>query len=83
MSYARPEPPSQTGIWTLLQSRLDRSFWQCDREFNGRQFSHFVIMRNTDRYDYDTFDEAEALFFALDEEEAVLKKSAPLALEPH
>lgn len=69
MTYLRPQPPSDPGRWTLLQSRLERSFWQWDRETAGGSFSHFVILRGSDRYDYDTFDEAEELFFALDGED--------------
>ena len=71
MPYMKPTPPSDQGHWILLQGRMDRSFWQWDREMGGETFSHFVIMRGKDRYEYDTFDEAEALFFTLDQEEEV------------
>lgn len=81
MSYSRPLPPSEAGTWTLLQSRLDRSFWQWDREAGLAIISQFVILRGPDRYDYDTFDEAEALFAAFEETEPVLRPKLPLSLE--
>lgn len=69
MTYRTPEPPTDQGDWTLLQSRLDRSFWQWDRETSRGTHTRFVILRFEDRYEYDTFDEAEALFLAFDEEQ--------------
>ena len=72
MAYKRPEPPSEPGQWTLLQSRLDRSFWQWDRELPKGVFSHFVILRGAARHEYDTFDEAEELFLTLDGEDPEL-----------
>ena len=31
MTIHTPRPPADDGDWTLLQSRIDRSFWQWDR----------------------------------------------------
>jgi hypothetical protein len=81
MGYSRPKPPSEAGTWTLLQSRLDRSFWQWDREAGTNLVSQFVILRGPDRYDYDTFDEAEALFEALEETTPILRPVLPLSFE--
>ena len=71
MTYSRPKPPTDQGRWTLLQSRIERSFWQWDRETTRGNFTHFVILRGSDRYEYDTFDKAEQLFFTLDGEDSM------------
>ena len=65
-----PRPPGDAGQWTLLQGRLDRSFWQWDRpvEVGAPPLTRFVILRPPERLDYDTFDEAEAMFEAMDED---------------
>lgn len=64
-----PRPPVDEGDWTLLQSRIDRSFWQWDRrrDANAPALTRFVILRPPERLDYDDFDEAEAMFEAMDE----------------
>lgn len=62
-------PAGEDGDWTLLSSRPDRSFWQWDRRRtpDAPVLSRFVILRPPERLDYDTFDEAEAMFEAMDE----------------
>jgi hypothetical protein len=69
MTTHTPQPPADDGDWTLLQSRIDRSFWQWDRrrEPSAAITSRFVILRPPERLDYDTFDEAEAMFEAMEE----------------
>ncbi|MET4685368.1 hypothetical protein [Brevundimonas faecalis] len=65
-----PTPPGDEGDWTLLQNRIDRSFWQWDRcaDPGARPLTRFVILRAPERLDYDDFDEAEAMFEAMDED---------------
>ncbi|MFK0298218.1 hypothetical protein ACIQTU_03265 [Brevundimonas sp. NPDC090276] len=65
---AAPHPPADEGDWTLLQSRLDRSFWQWDRRLGPDTpvLTRFVILRPPERLDYDDFDEAEAMFEAME-----------------
>ena len=66
---SQPEPPKGEGDWTLLQARSDRSFWQQTRTLApGRSVSWFVIVRPPEQLSYDTFDEAEAMFRAMDED---------------
>jgi hypothetical protein len=61
-----PKPPGDDGDWTLLQSRLDRTFWQWDRAAAiGGPLTRFVILRAPERLDYDDFDEAESMFVAM------------------
>ena len=69
MTIQPPQPPADDGDWTLLQSRVDRSFWQWDRprETGASVLSLFVILRPPERLDYDTFDEAVAMFEAMEE----------------
>lgn len=64
-----PRPPGDPGRWTMLQQRIDRSFWQWDRDLEAGAdvLTRFVILRPPERLDYDTFDEAEAMFEAMDE----------------
>lgn len=69
MTYLRPTPPSDAGQWTLLQSRIDRSFWQWDRPSPEGDLTRFVILRAPERLDYDSYEEAEAMFMAMDEDE--------------
>ncbi|MND94019.1 hypothetical protein D3C80_862220 [compost metagenome] len=67
MTADPPRPPQDEGDWTLLQSRLDRSFWQWDRRDRPHEtiLTRFVIVRPPERLDYDTFDEAESMFEAM------------------
>lgn len=67
MNAHAPRPPHDEGDWTLLQSRLDRSFWQWDRRDGPGEtmITRFVIVRPPERLDYDTFDEAESMFLAM------------------
>ena len=66
---SQPETPKGDGAWTLLQTRPDRSFWQQTRTLApGRSVSWFVIVRPPEKLSYDTFDEAEAMFRAMDED---------------
>ncbi|MGW8705847.1 hypothetical protein ACWGLL_10785 [Brevundimonas sp. NPDC055814] len=69
MTFHTPRPPVDDGDWTLLQSRIDRSFWQWDRrsEPDAPVLSRFVILRPPERLDYDDFDEAEAMFEAMED----------------
>lgn len=69
MTAQPPRPPVDAGEWTLLQSRIDRSFWQWDRrpDPDAPVLSRFVILRPPERLDYDTFDEAESMFEAMEE----------------
>ncbi len=69
MTVQPPRPPADDGEWTLLQSHIDRSFWQWDRqqEDGAPILSRFVILRPPERLDYDTFDEAESMFEAMEE----------------
>jgi len=62
-------PPEEEGDWTLLQSRIDRQFWQWDRHPQpaAPTLTRFVIVRPPERLDYDTFDEAEAMFEAMED----------------
>ncbi|PRA31692.1 hypothetical protein CQ024_06295 [Brevundimonas sp. MYb27] len=60
--------PEGEGEWTLLQQRIDRSFWQQTRSLEGRSLTTFVIVRSPEQLRYDTFDEAEAMFEAMDED---------------
>lgn len=63
-----PEPPTDDGRWILLQHRHDRSFWQHERATaEGEVFTRFVIVRAPERLDYDTFDEAEGMFEAMED----------------
>ena len=64
-----PRPPGDEGDWTLLQSRMDRSFWQWDRRADAAHtLTRYVILREPERLDYDDFDEAEAMFQTMDED---------------
>lgn len=65
---SQAERPEGEGEWTLLQQRADRSFWQQTRSFEGRSLTAFVIVRPPEQLFYDTFDEAEAMFEAMDED---------------
>lgn len=67
MTIHAPRPPDDEGDWTLLQSRLDRTFWQWDRRRapEAPPLTRFVILRPPERLDYDTFDEAESMFLAM------------------
>ncbi|MNE91098.1 hypothetical protein D3C80_1886720 [compost metagenome] len=65
---SQPEHPRGEGEWTLLQQRIDRSFWQQTRSLEGRSVTWFVIARPPEQLTYDTFDEAEAMFEAMDED---------------
>ncbi|MNL87785.1 hypothetical protein D3C87_2171330 [compost metagenome] len=51
-----------------MQQRIDRSFWQQTRSLEGRSVTWFVIARPPEQLTYDTFDEAEAMFEAMDED---------------
>lgn len=65
-----PQPPQgEDGDRTLLQSRVDRVFWQWDRrpEPTAPPLTRFVIVRPPERLDYDTFDEAESMFEAMED----------------
>jgi len=65
-----PQPPhGEDGDWTRLQSRVDRVFWQWDRrpEPTAPPLTRFVIVRPPERLDYDTFDEAESMFEAMED----------------
>lgn len=64
----QPEPPEGDGEWALLQTRIDRSFWQQTVDTgDGRSMTWFVIARPPEQLAYDTFDEAEAMFEAMEE----------------
>lgn len=64
-----PAHPEGPGEWSLLQSRVDRLMWQQDEtDADGRTVSRFVIVNPPEVLTYDTFDEAEAMFLALDED---------------
>lgn len=64
-----PAHPEGPGEWSLLQSRVDRAMWQQDKtDAGGRTVSRFVIVNPPEVLTYDTFDEAEAMFLALDED---------------
>lgn len=65
---SRPRRPEGEGEWTLLQQRIDRSFWQQTRSLGGRSVTAFVIVRPPQQLRYDTFDEAEAMFEAMEED---------------
>jgi len=66
---SQPQPPRGEGTWTLLQSRADRSFWQQTRTLTPeRSVTWFVISRPPEQLSYDSFDEAEAMFRAMDED---------------
>jgi len=77
MAYSRPQPPSDAGEWTLLQSRADRNFWQWDRQTPRGVLSRFVILRDRERLDFDTFDEAEALFEAMESDDSDARLDLP------
>jgi len=65
---SQPEQSQGEGEWTLLQVRADRSFWQQTRTLApGRSVTWFVILRSPEQLTYDSFDEAEAMFRAMDE----------------
>jgi len=66
---SQPEPPQGERERTLLQTRSDRSFWQQRRALApGRSVTWFVIVRPPEQLSYDSFDEAEAMFRAMDED---------------
>lgn len=68
-AQSQPEPPQGEGEWTLLQSRPDRSFWQQTQILApGRSVTWFVIVRTPEQLTYDSFDEAETMFRAMDED---------------
>ena len=60
--------PQGEGDWTLLQTRHDRSFWQRSIPAQGTALVRFVITRPPEVLAYDTFDEAQAMFEAMDED---------------
>ena len=65
----QPDPPKGEGDWVLLQTRTDRSFWQQTvKAGEGRSITWFVIVRPPEQLAYDTFDEAEAMFEAMEDE---------------
>jgi hypothetical protein len=64
-----PPPPPGAGHWTLLQERVDRALWQQDEpDGEGRIFTRFVILNPPETLTYDDFDEAEAMFLALEQD---------------
>lgn len=58
----RETHPALSGSWTLLQHFPDRKLWQ--RDADGA--SWFYIIRDEQELVYDTFDEAEAMFEAME-----------------
>ena len=63
-----PTPPTDPGVWTLLQERSDRALWQWDRPLQGRTATtRFVIIHDPSRLDFEDFDEAEKMFEMLED----------------
>ncbi|MEG2731605.1 hypothetical protein [Brevundimonas sp.] len=64
LSDHEPKPPKGEGAWTLLQQRLERSFWQWDRVTpdGHSRMTRFVIVNDPSRLDFDDFEEAERMF---------------------
>lgn len=61
-----PIPPEGPGQWTLLQEMFGRQMWQQDEVAGPDEIlSRFVIVNPPEVLTYDTFDEAEAMFEAL------------------
>lgn len=60
--------PQGEGEWTLLQARNDRAFWQRSISSEATALVQFVIARPPEVLTYDTFDEAQAMFEAMDED---------------
>ena len=68
-AQSQAEQPQGEGEWTLLQTRPDRSFWQQTQTLApGRYVTWFVIVRTPEQLTYDSFDEAETMFRAMDED---------------
>ena len=64
-----PSPPEGPGQWTLLQEMFGRQMWQQDEVAGPDEIlSRFVIVNPPEVLTYDTFDEAEAMFRAMDED---------------
>lgn len=64
----KPTHPPGSGVWTLLQQRIGRAMWQQDQTDESRRiFSRFHIVNPPETLIYDTFDEAEAMFEALED----------------
>ena len=61
-----PTPPEGPGRWTLLQEMFGRQMWQQDEAAGpGQTISRFVIANPPEILTYDDFDEAQAMFEAL------------------
>ena len=62
----RPVPPPGPGDWTLLQDMFGRQMWQQDETAApGEAVTRFVLVNPPETLVYDDFDEAEAMFEAL------------------
>ena len=61
-----PIPPEGPGQWTRLQDMFGRQMWQQDEIAGpGEIISRFVIVNPPEVLTYDDFDEAQAMFEAL------------------
>jgi hypothetical protein len=58
-----PVQPEGPGDWLLLQDHIGHAMWQQDEtDAGGRTISRFWVVSPEEQLMFDTFDEAEALF---------------------
>ena len=58
--------PEGEGVWTLLQGHIRHAMWQQDQtDAAGGVISRFWIVNPPEALVYETFDEAEAMFETL------------------
>lgn len=62
--------PEGEGVWTLLQGHIKHVMWQQDEtDAAGGVISRFWIVNPPEELVYETFDEAEAMFELLSQDE--------------
>ena len=70
MPVTDPAHPEGPGVWTLLQDHVNHAMWQQDEtDAGGAIISRFWVVNPPEELEFDTFDEAEALFERLGEDE--------------
>ena len=62
--------PEGEGVWTVLQNHIDHVMWQQDQaDAAGGVITRFWIVNPPEELVYETFDEAEAMFEMLSQNE--------------
>jgi hypothetical protein len=65
-----PAPPEGPGVWTLLQDHVTHAMWQQDEtDSSGQTLTRFWVVNPPETLTFDTFDEAEAMFERLGDDE--------------